>query len=437
MSGNFLPLPMSFDKLLPAIQETAQSFRETKESIAGIQQDLDGLKSQVTGQLEQGFTGLKLQVKAAMIPKELDGFFGEINPLVTAFTDIKSALEGKTPERKSIQSMLAEKLAGEDMRKLMASETSQLVLQSIEMKNPGFLFRLCMDAPGVQDITNIPEGSKIHVLYSGLSAEVVDFIDRSLFLSQVLPDPTITGIRVEKRSGGEPEEYTRTFGEGVIKFVNAQGTEIAMKDIASLTVIKKDGDPDRKKLWSILRTRVDAGARVESVMNTDIPPEGYSERTKEKTGRVMQAYSAMPTAEKLSPGGNINAGCFMTAFNLARRAWGFNLRDERAAQPLEVNRRMDEEKNCLTYIPKLIAEKQLPPGTVFWIQKNPTIHDPDSTNSAAGNHWFTFVGYRKEADGREVPHFVDQFGYGNIERMKGGYPKRYFHQAFVPPAART
>ncbi|PIV90832.1 hypothetical protein COW46_01670, partial [Candidatus Gracilibacteria bacterium CG17_big_fil_post_rev_8_21_14_2_50_48_13] len=413
--------------------------RETQESLAGVQEELNSLKDNVTGRIEDGLTGLKLQVKAAMLPKELDGFLGELNPLVEAFTSVKSLLDGNAPEegKQTIQSMIAEKFAGADMRKLMESSTAPVVLQHIEMKNPGFLFRLCMDSTGIKDITNIPVGSTIAVLYSGFSKEVVDFMDRSLFLSQVLPDPTITGIRVKKRTGGDEEEYTRTFGDGAIKFVSSTGESIDMKDIASLTITKKDGDPDRRRLWSILRTRVDASTHVDEVMNDEAPSVEYTGDHKAKTEKVTSTYASLPYSEKLSPGGNINAGCFMTAFNLARRTWGFNLRDNNAAKPIESNSSLDESKNCLTYIPHLIAEKKLPPGTIFWIQKNPTIHDPSSVSSAAGNHWFTFVGYRKEPSGREVPYFVDQFGYGNIERMKGGYPKRYFHQAFVPPAART
>lgn len=412
---------------LKGLQEGIQKVKDVKRTADQTREQLGNLKDSLDNGMKEGLKQLKLQVKVAMLPKELNNYLQDLNPLVEAFTGLNNLLHNRDMNDgpKTIQDIINKKLFGDDVMDMLANPAAGSVPLTLEQQHPGFLFAMIMTSD-VKDPQNIPLNTRIGMSYYGWKTDLVGFIDKNLTIAQVLPDPTITGVKVKLRGTNEEREYKRTFEGTSYVFKDKQNTILQMKDIDSFVVTEKAGDHDRQKLLN--QRSVDIGTSITKKLDGDLKDDQYV--NPEAGAAVRKHYRAMGENEKVSASGSKAVGCYKTAENLARHD-GFDLR---SAKPVDRKDSSDQQYNMLTYIPKLIREKNLPAGTVFWIKKDPSIVDPDSTNSAAGNHFFTYVGTVKNG-GTEEPYFVDQFGFGNLARMNFSYKQRFFHQAFTPPTA--
>ena len=439
---------MSFSEVGKVAQEAAKGIdfgRKFLEQIGGVgtsvQNALSGLQNGVLEDFGKVVDNVKMEAEGWLLSSrllsDLDNFLGDGNELVKGFSSILNAITGKNIDNsaQSLSGMLADNLAGGKLMEMLKDPTAIPVLERMERKYPGYLFRLCMEAKNVKDLANIPLQTTIHVMYrNGTDTSLVNFIDNSLSISQVLPDPAINKIMVTKTGESAPVEYKRAFEGHKYVFKNAKKETLLLKDISEFVVTGKDTTTDRKQLWE--QKAEDSYTNISERLEGFVPLDQYTDYQKDKVKKVIDNYATLTPQEKtsISPSGS-NVGCLKGCRNLALRTWnGFDI-SATTQPPIANNDKAIPEMQMDTYIPKLIKERSLPPGTIFWIRKDPTIDDPRSLNSAAGNHWFTFVGNIKK-DGGEIPYFVDHMGYGNLQRMNCGYAKmRYFHQAYVPPAA--
>lgn len=409
------------------LTNTVKEVKNTVEAVVDVKKQFEQVAGDVQQSVNDGLPALKLQVTSKLLPKELNEFLGQANPLVELLTGVGSLIETGEFQPESLQNMINKTLYGADVEALLSNPASSVVPLHLERQQPGFLFRMIMRADGLKDPQSIPLDTTIKVQQNGWDT-LINYLDRSASLSQVLPDPSITGLKVTLKNG-EVKDFSRSQEAAHFVFKAQDGTVLQIKDIAQMTVTGKDGKTSRKDLWE--QRKVDITATMNTALNKDFPDGNYVPPEAGKKYRDL--WRSLSHAEKLSPGGSFQAGCYKTAENLAKKH-GFNLRNAAPYNNIK-NDAKDESFNMLSYIPNLISQNNLPPGTVFWIKKDPTISDPTSVNPAAGNHFFTYIGNVKNAAGKEEPYFADQFGFGNLTRMNFSYPKRYFHQAFVPPAA--
>lgn len=404
-----------------------------------VQGQFDGLQ----GTLEEGFKGAIDNVQLSMegwllsskMLTDLDHLFGGASELVAGFSSIIGAMTGQGVENtpQTISGLLTQNLLGNKLIETLSNPNAGPILERMEKEHPGYLFRLCMESPGIQNLANIAVGTTIRVLYQeGKSKQLVDFIDSNLSLSQALPDPAITHITVKKRGQSETEEYTRFFENNKYLFrkikdgkPDAQGDILALKDIAEFTVKAKDTSSTPAKLAE--QKAADSHTKVEEGLSTPIPPEEYADYHKDKVKQLMESYTKLTPEGKTAQGKE--SGAARTARLLAEIAW--NKFDVSKAKAHTENTSKTPEQLMDAAIPKLIKDKQLVPGTIFVVRQDPNVDDAQTT------HWFTFVGYIKK-DGAEVPYFVDNFGYGDIKHMNHAVKDmRYFHKAFVPSATQS
>lgn len=429
----FFPSPMSNIEKISGI---AKEGMEVVKKVQDIKQDFSKLKEMATTGIETGTSALLLKSKlefAKHLPPELNRFLDQMNPLVKTFTSVKDLINGGEGKGSSLQELLNQKLYSKNVMKLLEDPASAVILLKFAQEQPTFLFRLFMEADGATDLENIPKGTTITVRNnSDMQQQLVGFLDQNATVAQILPDPTITGLKVKMAGSAEEKEFTRQATDN--QFKAKDGTELKLAGVESMKVIAKDGAKDRKALWEQRQAQV--AERITQKLNGDVPEASYVGTQPEIAAgkHVRDLYRKMPYREKLSAGGSFNAGCYKTAENLARHI-GYDLHTREPAEKNHDNKNL-EKYNMLDVIPDLLKDpsKKLVPGTVFWIKKDLTIFDPNSQSAAAGNHFFTYVG-NINAGGREEPYFVDQFGFGNLARMNFSYPKRYFYRAFTPPLA--
>lgn len=429
-------------KTLDAALNAANKGKEVLGQLGDLQQKVTSSIAEapkmVAAQAGKMFENLRMDVEADKMSGELlsqiDGILGENNMLVAAFSKISNFVQGKDINAgpQTLSGLVVSLFASDKAKELLQDPSSFAYLQAMEFKHPGYLFRLCMESQGLKDPANIPLNTEIHVLYQeGKSKELVDLIDASMNLTQVIPDPAISRIHVTTRDGKEGD-YTRAYINGRYKYLNDanKAEEIRLQDINTFTVIGKDSTTDRKKLWD--QKLEDAQNNLQDKIGDHVEAKDFKDEDKEMADKILKQFAAMPRSEKLSPRGHFDQGCCMTAVHLAARiSPGYNLVSDHKPKFTNPNKDKTDDMRMDRIIPELINKGELLPGASLWVKGNLSIDDPDSSKSEAKNHWFTYVGRKKDG----TPVFVDQFGCADIVRInrRAGEPLRYLHKAYMSP----